>query len=253
MLDLLTWPTPHRWMMAFTSGALIYGLRYLVFAGLAGSVARPTQGGGIGRPHVNAPATLDLFANVRRELAYSAVTVLAFGFINAVLIGTHLIHSTRLYYRIDAYPLWWFWLSIVVMLLLHDTLFYWMHRAMHTRALYRAMHRVHHRSIYPTAFAAYSFQPAEAAGEALIVVAIIFLVPSHPLAFVIFQTLSTAYNVYGHCGREFYPRRCASHPILRWLNTSTAHAEHHAHGRHNFGLYFLFWDRAMGTLDPAYR
>ena len=41
----------------------------------------------------------------------------------------------------------------------------------------------------------------EAVGEALIVTAIIYLVPVHPLAFVIFQTISTAYNVYGHCGR----------------------------------------------------
>ena len=48
-------------------------------------------------------------------------------------------------------------------------------------------------------------------GEALIVTAIIYLVPVHPLAFVIFQTISTAYNVYGHCGREFWPRGMASH------------------------------------------
>jgi sterol desaturase/sphingolipid hydroxylase (fatty acid hydroxylase superfamily) len=31
-----------------------------------------------------------------------------------------------------------------------------------------------------------------------------------------------------------------------------AHNTHHATARHNYGLYFLWWDRWMGTLDPAY-
>ncbi|HEY5993489.1 MAG TPA: sterol desaturase family protein [Gallionellaceae bacterium] len=83
------------------------------------------------------------------------------------------------------------------------------------------------------------------------VVAILYLMSVHPLAFLIFQTLSTAYNVYGHCGREFYPKGMASHWLGRWVNTSTAHEEHHARGRYNYGLYFLFWDRMMGTVDPA--
>ena len=102
------------------------------------------------------------------------------------------------------------------MLLLHDAFFYWLHRAMHTRLLFRATHLVHHRSVYPTAYAAYSFHPAEAFGEAFIVVVIIYLIPVHPLAFLVFQTISTAYNVYGHCGREFYPRRMATHWLGRW-------------------------------------
>ena len=109
----------------------------------------------------------------------------------------------------------------------------------------------HHRSLYPTSFAAYSFHPSEALAEALIVTAIIFVLPVHPLAFLIFQTISTAYNVYGHCGREFYPAGTASHWLGRWLNTAGAHAAHHVHNRGNYGLYFLFWDRLMGSAEPA--
>jgi sterol desaturase/sphingolipid hydroxylase (fatty acid hydroxylase superfamily) len=33
---------------------------------------------------------------------------------------------------------------------------------------------------------------------------------------------------------------------------AVAHNTHHATARHNYGLYFLWWDRWMGTLDPAY-
>ena len=241
---------PVLWAMLWA--VAIYGVRYLVMAGLAWHVARPTAAGGWGRPHANAPETFDVRRHVRRELGYSVITVGVFGLINAGLFGSGLIRSSQLYFRVADHPTWWFWLSIALMLLLHDTLFYWLHRAMHWPALFGPMHRVHHRSIHPTAFAAYSFHPLEAVGEALIVTAIIFLLPVHPLAFVIFQTISTAYNVYGHCGREFWPRGMASHPLGRWINTSTAHAAHHGRGRFNYGLYFLFWDRWMGTLDPDY-
>ncbi|MBK6358805.1 MAG: sterol desaturase family protein [Comamonadaceae bacterium] len=237
---------PALWAIAF------YGVRYLAMAGLAWRVARPTAAGGWGRPHANAPATFDVRRHLRRELGYSLLTLAVFGLVNAALYGWGFIHASRLYYRVADYPTWWFWLSIAVMLVLHDTLFYWLHRAMHWPVLFGPMHRVHHRSIHPTSFAAYSFHPLEAVGEALIVTAIIYLVPVHPLAFVIFQTISTAYNVYGHCGREFWPRGMASHWLGRWINTSTAHAAHHGRGRFNYGLYFLFWDRWMGTLDPDY-
>lgn len=230
---------------------LVYGVRYLVMAGALYLVARPTAGGGWGRVHSSAPVAFNARRHVRRELLYSLLTVLIFGAVIAGLGGWGVIRSSLVYYRLNSYPAWWFWLSIVVMLVLHDTFFYWLHRAMHSPRLFGVMHRVHHQSVHPTAFAAYSFHPTEAVAEALIITAIVFIIPVHPLAFLIFQSISTAYNVYGHCGREFYPRGMASHWLGRWINTSTAHAAHHARGRYNYGLYFMLWDRWMNTTDPA--
>ncbi len=227
---------------------VVYGMRYAAMASTAYLVARS----GSGRAHANAPNKFDTWRNVRREVSYSGVTVLIFGFVNAILFGFGLIHHSQVYYRVASFPLWWFWASIVVMLILHDTLFYWIHRAMHSKALFTVMHRVHHQSVYPTAFAAYSFHPSEALAEALIVTVIVYIIPVHPVAFIVFQTISTAYNVYGHCGREFYPKGTASHWLGRWLNTSTAHAVHHGKGQYNYGLYFMFWDRWMRTGDPNY-
>jgi len=117
---------------------------------------------------------------------------------------------------------------------------------MHTRALFRTFHAVHHLSTNPTPWTAYSFHPLESVVQALGVVLIIFIMPSHPLALIIFQTISTAINVYGHLGYEIYPRSCSRHWLGRWINTSVAHNLHHKTARHNFGFYFLFWDRLMG-------
>ena len=240
-------------MAPFIFAVTLYGVRYLLLAAAGFLIAAPTPGRGLGRPHVSAPEVFDIRQHVGRELMYSMLTVFVFGVVNAAFFGWGWIHASLMYYRLRNYPAWWFWLSIPAMLVLHDSLFYWLHRAMHTRRLFHVMHKVHHRSVHPTTFAAYSFHPAEAVAEALIALAIVYLIPVHPLAFILFQTVSTGYNVYGHCGREFYPARTPSHWIGRWLNTSTTHAAHHAKGHYNYGLYFLFWDRLTGTLDPAYR
>lgn len=244
----------NAWFLPAVLLMCIYGGRYLAMALVASLVARPVADGrGWGRVHSNAPQKFDSPRHIRRELKYSFFTVLVFGMVIATLFGTGWMGSSRFYFQLNAYPAWWFGLSVVVMLLLHDTFFYWTHRLMHWRKLYAVMHKVHHQSVHPTAFAAYSFHPTEALAEALIVTVLIFILPVHPLAFLIFQTLSTAYNVYGHCGREFYPRSMATHRWGRWINTSTAHAAHHGKGRYNYGLYFLFWDRLMGTVDPHYQ
>ncbi|MDC8785885.1 sterol desaturase family protein [Roseateles koreensis] len=241
---------PFVWPMMFVT--LIYGLRYLAMAALAYRVARPTPQGGWGRPHRNAPLRFAARQHIRRELGNSLISLAIFGAVNGVLFGWGLIQHSLVYFRISAYPVWWFVLSIPVMVILHDTLFYWLHRAMHTRLLFGLMHKVHHQSTHPTVFAAYSFHPTEALAEALIVTVIVYVIPAHPLALLIFQTFSTAYNIYGHCGREFYPVEVANHPLGRWVNTSTAHAAHHGQGRYNYGFYFMFWDRLMGTTDPKY-
>ena len=62
----------------------------------------------------------------------------------------------------------------------------------------------------------------------------------------------TVYNVYGHLGWELYPKGFAGHPIGRFVNTSVSHNQHHAKAKHNYGLYFLWWDRWFGTLDETY-
>jgi lathosterol oxidase len=164
-----------------------------------------------------------------------------------LLYSIGLIEHSMLYSNVSDYGWLWFWLSVPIMLLAHDAQFYWLHRLIHTRTLFSKIHRVHHLSKHPTAWAAYSFHPLEAIGEALIAISIIFVMPVHPLAFMLFQSISIVFNAYGHSGREFISGSCQQHWLGRWFNTSTAHNQHHRSAIGNYGLYFLFWDRWMGT------
>ena len=144
-------------------------------------------------------------------------------------------------------------LTVAGLVLWHDTWFYWTHRAMHLPALYKRVHLAHHRSVTPTPFAAYAFSASEAVVEAAFLPIWLFIVPTSLVATFLFLNIMIVRNVVGHAGVELHPRGWIYWPIVRWLNTTVHHDLHHA-GRfdRNFGLYFRFWDRAMGTEHVDY-
>ena len=235
------------WTPALVLAAL-FGVRYIAFAGLAFAIGyRP------GAPHARKlQRAMPGGAQIRREVAWSMAAVAIFGAVNGLLAWSGALPHTRVYLDLGSRGPAWFALSIVVALVVHDAWFYWTHRLLHLRPVFPRVHRIHHLSTNPTPFTAYAFHPLESVVQAAGVVLIVFIVPMHPLAIVAFQTISTAVNVYGHSGYELYPRGWSSHWLGRWINTSVAHNTHHATARHNYGLYFLWWDRAMGTIDPDY-
>jgi len=157
-----------------------------------------------------------------------------------------------MYGRIDTYGFGWFVTSIGIMVLMHDSYFYWTHRLMHHRRLYRLFHRTHHLSISPTPWAAYAFSPAEAFVQAGIGPLIVFTIPTHPLAFSLFMLWQITFNVFGHCGYEIYPSWFMKTPLGLFLNSITHHAQHHEKFVGNYGLYFNVWDRVMGTNHAQY-
>lgn len=142
---------------------------------------------------------------------------------------------------------------LAAMVLAHDTWFYWTHRAMHTGLLFRHFHRFHHRTITPTAWTAYSFAVPEAAVSFLFMPTWFALMPTpRPVVFA-FLGIMILRNTMGHAGLELHPRGWASHPLLKWISTTTHHDMHHAVSfNHNYGYYFTWWDKLMGTEHPDY-
>jgi hypothetical protein len=135
---------------------------------------------------------------------------------------------------------------------MHDTYFYWTHRLMHHRRLYRLFHHTHHLSTCPTPWAAYAFSPAEALVQASIGPVIVLTIPVHPTAFAAFMVWQITFNVLGHCGYELLPPWFLRTPAGWVFNSVTHHALHHEKFRANFGLYFNIWDRLMGTNHRDY-
>lgn len=141
----------------------------------------------------------------------------------------------------------------MAILLAHDAYFYWSHRTMHHPKLFRRFHRFHHRTVTPTAWAAYSFAIPEAVVMALFMPVWLWFVPTPKVVTFTFLAVMIVRNAMGHAGLELHARGWASHPLLKWISTTTHHDLHHAGSfNHNFGFYFTFWDKLMGTEHPDY-
>jgi Delta7-sterol 5-desaturase len=187
-----------------------------------------------------------------REVGYSVVTTFVFAGVAMLVFKTPFVKLTQAYTDVHAYSIFYFWASIPLMLLVHDTYFYWTHRWMHQKSIFRYVHKVHHLSTNPSPWAALAFHPLEAVVEACVIVVIVLVMPAHPWAIALFLLLMMVYNVYGHLGYELYPRWFMYSPLGKWINTSVSHNQHHQFFEGNYGLYFLFWDRWMGTLRAEY-
>jgi ring-1,2-phenylacetyl-CoA epoxidase subunit PaaE len=142
-----------------------------------------------------------------------------------------------------------------LLFVVEDTYFYWMHKTVHSPKLYKYIHKVHHESIDTTPFTSYSFHPIEAALEIVpmgLIMVIAYFFPVHILALVIWQFLSIALNVLGHSGYELFPSFWNNYWFLKWKLPATHHNMHHERFNGNYGLYFIWWDRIMGTEFPDY-
>lgn len=140
-----------------------------------------------------------------------------------------------------------------LMVIAHDTWFYWTHRAMHHPRLFRHFHRAHHRAHTPTPWTAYAFDIPEAIVMLAFVPLFLLFVPLHVFTLGLFMLFQIIRNVMGHAGVELSPVSGRPSRLWGWLNTTTHHDLHHAQARYNFGLYFTFWDRVMGTEHPEYQ
>ena len=126
-------------------------------------------------------------ADRRRELRLSVQTIAIFGVVDLLAFALITYGVVKIAHGFDPVV---FTLQRIALVILHDAYFYWMHRGLHLRAMFRRAHSAHHLSRTPTSWAAYAFAPIESVFEALYVpIALLGLSlfgPVYPLAIFIF-------------------------------------------------------------------
>jgi sterol desaturase/sphingolipid hydroxylase (fatty acid hydroxylase superfamily) len=234
-------PTPLGWQAAAASAlamTLIVALRYLATSGLfawATGRVRPGLYAGLDR-------------QIRAEIGWSLASAAIYGLPAGIVAWGWQQHGwTRIYTDLDEIPHWYLPLSLAAYLFAHDTWFYWTHRWMHRPRPFRIAHAVHHASRPPTAWAAMSFHPIEALSGAVVIPALVFLIPIHVGALGLVLAIMTLMGVTNHMGWELFPRWLVHSRPGGWLITASHHQRHHEHYQCNYGLYFRVWDRLCGT------
>lgn len=187
-----------------------------------------------------------------REIGYSLLSFIFFALFVFIVFRTPVKKYTLIYDHISDYGWWYFAGSILFAIAIHDAYFYFTHRLMHHRRIFKTFHLVHHLSNNPSPWAAFAFHPLEAIVEAGILPVLVFIIPLNRLAVLIFFLISTLINVYGHLGYEIYPAWLIRSKAGRWLNTSVSHNMHHKYFKGNYGFYTRIWDVLFGTMNPEY-
>lgn len=154
-------------------------------------------------------------------------------------------------------------LCVLLLDVLHDAWFYWTHRLLHCKALYRHVHYMHHKSQSPTPFTGYSFHVVEAAIVFANEILVCFLFPLNMQLHRLYHLATTAIHNGGHAGYEIAPfipslEGLAAGLLCGWqqpvsaLNTVQHHDWHHRFPTRHFSLYFTHWDRWCNTLHEEY-
>ena len=133
---------------------------------------------------------------IRFEIKNSIITLLIFTLIDVLIYVAKLNGLTQLYDKVDEYGWEYLLFSIVILLLFHDTWFYFTHRLMHHPKLFKHIHKVHHVSTDPSPFASLSFHPLEALLEAGVYGVVAFLFPVHLLALFAWQIFQIVMNEF---------------------------------------------------------
>jgi len=138
-------------------------------------------------------------------------------------------------------------LSLVGSLVLFDTWFYWFHRLIHTRLLYRRVHRWHHLTITPVVWSNNSDRLVDNLFLQSYWLIAHMLIPIAPAALFAHKIYDQITGVIGHSGYEHGGRWCLPPSPLVGV---THHDQHHQFFHCNYATRFTWWDRVMGTLHP---
>lgn len=159
---------------------------------------------------------------------------------------------TRLYLQPEQYGLWYLGVSLVLVLILQDTYFYFAHRLSHHPKCYRWLHRGHHHSKRPTPWTSFAFDPAEAIIQAVYLAGAVLIIPMHLSVLVAVVIIMTLGALIHHFGLRLFQSSAVGNWLGSWIIGPTHHGLHHRKYTVHYSLYFTFWDKLLGTQYDGY-
>src|SRR5690606_41981947 len=98
-------------------------------------------------------------AQIKKEIYRFAVSAAIFTVLGMGMSILWQQGHTAIYTSVDAHPIWYTVLSVLLVLIIQDTFYYWLHRWMHLPKVYRLIHKEHHMSLRTSAYTSFSFHP----------------------------------------------------------------------------------------------
>lgn len=138
------------------------------------------------------------------------------------------------------------YLTFMVSIFCTDFGFYWVHRILHTKALYK-IHKLHHEWHGPMSIAADFGNPIDMFFSNVPPVLLgCIVMKAHFLTLFAWVCVRAMKGYETHCGYVFRSVWLQRFGVVNWENTAH-HDYHHATNCGNFGVYWLDW--IFGTMD----
>lgn len=150
-------------------------------------------------------------------------------------------HS-KMYADVETHGWFYFFAQFPIFLIFTDSLIYLIHRALHSKYLYKNLHKPHHKWIMPTPYASHAFHPLDGYAQSLPYHIFPFLLPLHKYAYIALFTFINIWTVMIHDGEYL-----ANDPII---NGAACHSLHHLKFSCNYGQFTTLFDRLGGSYVP---
>ena len=107
---------------------------------------------------------------------------------------------SQLYDHIADRGLPYFCASVFMFLMFNDCLIYWIHRWIHHPALYKYIHKEHHRWLVPTPWASHAFHPLDGFLQSTPYHIFVFCIPLHKVTYLALFVVVNIWTVSIHDG-----------------------------------------------------
>lgn len=142
---------------------------------------------------------------------------------------------------------WVFTWQLVLIFLIDDLYFYFYHSALHTKFLYKHIHKTHHRSTMPIPMEYIFTHPLEwffgAIGPFIGLVVIASFSEINIYAFWVMSALRNLHELDIHSGIK--SSKITS--LIPFYGTTEHHDLHHSKNKGNYASTFTLWDKVFGT------
>jgi len=180
---------------------------------------------------------------IKLEIQYTSKIVPFMAIPTVALFLLEVRGYCKLYDGVEGAYGWLFILfSTFTFLMFTDCLIYWIHRALHSKLLYKRLHKPHHRWLVPTPFASHAFHPIDGFLQSLPYHLYPLLFPLNKLLYLTLFVFVNVWTVSIHDGDYRVPNL-----LKPFVNGSAHHTDHHLFYNYNYGQFFTLWDRIGGS------
>jgi sterol desaturase/sphingolipid hydroxylase (fatty acid hydroxylase superfamily) len=187
----------------------------------------------------------------RREILFAIISITISATIITYITAQLTQHGFITYNKSPT--TWWvIGLEFALSFFAFDTYFYWLHRWMHQKTIYKWVHKIHHYSTAPNLLTTLSVSPVESIINGGFTPLFLSLMVVHEDTMKFLIPCNIIMGLYVHSGHEFLPRWWNKSWATKWFITATFHDQHHKYFNFNYGGYTTIWDFICGTVRPKY-